>query len=436
MQTNLIFSSSKQRISAAVFLWQLTRSPLDALANLARKQGDIARARIGKREIFLLNHPEFIEQALVKQSQNFVKGLALQRARLLLGEGLLTSEGEDHLAQRRALQPAFHPKRIDAYLPLMNECALENLQAWQSGQRLNVTDEMARLTLDIATQTLFGGIPAGATERVRKALTTLMHLFPLVTLPLPDSARAWFPNFKRAAADLNAVTAALMSNPHMPQAKYALVNILRENQGQFSEEQIRAHALTFLLAGHETTALLLAWAFDLLAHDLRVQSQIQAEVDRVLGDRLPMPEDIAKLTYTRAVVKETLRMRPPAWAIGREAVNACEIGGQPIPSHATVLVSPWVMHHDARFYADPNAFRPERWEALENSLPRYAFFPFGGGNRVCIGEKFAWTEAIAVLAIVFRRWQVLPAAAPAIPQPSATLRPKNGIAVFLEKRKI
>lgn len=436
MQTNLIFSSSKQKTSAAVFLWQLMRSPLDALTNLALEQGDIARVRLGKREIFLLNHPEFIEQALVQQSHNFIKGAALQRAKILLGEGLLTSEGEEHLAQRRALQPAFHPQRIDAYLPLINECAHKHLQAWQSGQPLNVTDEMTRLTLEIAMQTLFGGIPADATERVRKALTTLMQLFPLVTLPLPDSARAWFPNFKRAAADLNAVTAALMSNPHTPQAKYALANLLRENQGQFSEEQIRAHALTFLLAGHETTALLLAWAFDLLAHDLRAQSQIQAEVDRVLGDRLPTPEDLSKLTYTRAVVKETLRLRPPAWAIGREAVNACEIGGQPISSHATVLVSPWVTHHDARFYAEPNEFRPDRWEALENSLPRYAFFPFGGGNRVCIGEKFAWTETMSVLALTARRWQILPAAAPAIPQPSVTLRPKNGIAVFLEKRKI
>lgn len=435
METNLVFSHTQQKTSAASFLWQMLRNPLDALTDLSREQGDIAHIRIGKREIFLLNHPEFIEQALVKQSHNFVKGPALQRARVLLGEGLLTSEGEEHIAQRRALQPAFHPQRIDACVPLIAECAQECLSHWQSGRRVDMADEMARLALDIAMQTLFGDSPAGATERVRRAMTALTRLFPLTTLPLPDSARAGFPDFQRAAADLDAVTAALIASPHTLQAKYALINILRENKRQFSDEQIRAHALTFLLAGHETTALLLAWAFDLLAHDLRVQTQIQAEADRVLGDRLPTPEDLAKLTYTRAVVKETLRLRPPAWTIGREAVNDCEIGGQPIPSRANVLVSPWVMHHDPRYYADPLEFRPERWESIGDSLPRYAFFPFGGGERVCIGEYFAWTEAIAVLAIVSRRWQVLPVTGPAVPQPSVTLRPKNGVAVILEKRK-
>ncbi len=436
METNLVFTHAQQKTSAASFLWQMLRSPLDALTDLSREQGDIAHVRIGKREIFLLNHPEFIEQALVKQGHNFVKGPALQRARVLLGEGLLTSEGEAHLAQRRALQPAFHPQRIDAYVPLIAECAQECLSHWQSGRRVDMADEMASLALDIAMQTLFGDSPAGATGRVRRAMAALTRLFPLTTLPLPDSARAGFPDFKRAAADLDAVTAALIASPHAMQAKYALINILRENKRQFSDEQIRAHALTFLLAGHETTALLLAWAFDLLAHDLRVQTQVQAEADRVLGDRLPTPEDLAKLTYTRAVVKETLRLRPPAWTIGREALATCEIGGQPIPSRATVLVSPWVMHHDPRFYADPDEFHPERWEHIGNSLPRFAFFPFGGGERVCIGEHFAWTEATAVLAIVSRRWQALPITKPAVPQPSVTLRPKNGVAVILEKRKI
>ena len=436
METNLVFTSTLQKTSAVSFLWQMIRNPLDALTDLAREQGDIAHVKIGKREIFLLNHPEFIEQVLVKQSHNFVKGPALQRAKFLLGEGLLTSEGKQHLDQRRALQPAFHPQRIDAHVSLIAECALEHVHAWQKNQRVDMADEMMRLALDIAMQAFFGDSPAGATERVRKAMTTLTRLFPLTVFPLPDSARAGFPNFKRAAADLNAVTAALVANPQAGQAKYALINILRENKDQFTDEQIRAHALTFLLAGHETTALLLAWCWDMLAHHLRVQTQLQAEVDRVLGDRLPTPEDLPKLTFTRAVVKETLRLRPPAWTIGREAVTDCEIGDQPIPSGATVLVSPWVMHHDARFYADPDEFHPERWEHIGNSLPRYAFFPFGGGDRVCIGEHFAWTEAIAVLAIASRRWQVLPANGPAIPQPSVTLRPRNGIKLTVERRKI
>lgn len=435
VETNLVFAPTLQKPTAASFIWQMLRNPLNALTSLAREQGDIAHVRVGKREIFLLNHPEFIEQVLVKQSHNFIKGPALQRAKVLLGDGLLTSDGEQHHTQRRPLQLAFHPQRVDAYVSLMAECTQERIRAWQKNQRINMADEMMRLTLDIAMQAFFGDSPTGSTERVRKAMTTLTRLFPLTVLPLPDSARTGSPNFKRAVADLNAVTAALIANPQVGQAKYTLINILRENSDHFTDEQIRSHALTFLLAGHETTALLLAWCWDMIAHDLRVQTQLQSEVDRVLGNRLPSPDDLEKLTFTRAVVKETLRLRPPVWAIGREAVNDCEIGGQLIPSRANVLVSPWVMHHDARFYADPDEFHPERWEYIGNSLPHYAFFPFGGGERVCIGEHFAWTEAIVVLAMAARHWQVLPINAPAQPKPSVTLRPRDGIALIVEQRK-
>lgn len=425
-----------QKTSSARFVWQILRNPLEALTNLAREQGDLAHVRIGRRDIFLLNHPDFIEQVLVKQNHNFVKGRSLQRAKFLLGDGLLTSNGKHHLDQRRVLQPAFHPRRVDACLPLMAECTQARLADWQSGQRLDMSDQMMRLSLDIALQTFFGGSPAGATERVRRAMTTLTRLFPLTAFPLPDSARAWFPNIQRATADLNAVVAALVANPYAGQAKYALINLLRENPSQFSDEQLHAHALTFLLAGHETTALLLAWCWDMLAHHLTVQTQLQSEIDRVLGDRPPTPADLPKLTYTRAVIQETLRLRPPVWTIGREALETCEIGGQPIPSRASVLVSPWVTHHDARYYADPDEFCPERWERLGDSLPRFAFFPFGGGERVCIGNGFAMTEAIVVLAIVSRRWQMLPINGPAIPQPSVTLRPRHGIALRVERRKI
>jgi cytochrome P450 len=420
------------------FLWEFMFNPLNALTNLARENGDIAHVKIRNRDFFLLNHPEFIEQVLVKQQHNFIKGPALQRTRLLLGEGLLTSEGKAHTEQRRSLQPAFHPQRVDAYVSLMSECVQADLSHWQNGQRVDMNNEMMHLTLDIALQTLFGASPAGMTERVRRATTTLARLFPLANLPLLDSARAWFPNFKRAIADLNAVTAELIANPQVAQAKYALINILRENKDQFTDEQIRSHVLTFLLAGHETTSLLLAWCWDMLAHHPHIQAGLQAEADRVLGDRLPTPEDLEKLTYTRAVVKETLRLRPPAWTIGRQALNDCQISEYYLPAGSVALVSQWVTHHDPRYYDAPDEFRPERWNpATERSLPRFAYFPFGGGSRVCIGEHFAWTEAVLVLALTARRWQVAPVHENLVtPQPSVTLRPKNGIAVILEKRNI
>lgn len=437
METNLVLEQPVYKTSTFQFLWNIFRDPLQALTDLANEQGDIARVKLRKRDLFLLTHPTFIEQVLVKQADNFVKGPSLQRARIILGEGLLTSEGEEHLTQRRTLQPAFHRHKMEEYLPLMNENTMAHIADWQNGEQVNMSEGMMRLTLNIALCSFFGSAPEGAVKKVSSAMKTLVRLFPLAQMPLPESARGLFPSFKEAKADLNEVTVALLKNPRSEHAKRALVNILNENhKDQFTDEQVHVHALTFLLAGHETTALLLAWCWDLLAHHPMAQSILQAEVDSVLGDRLPMPEDIQKLPYTRAVVQETLRMRPPAWAMGREAVHDCEIGGQFIPAGSTVILSQWVTHHDSRFYYEPLHFRPERWFDLEGtSAPRFSFFPFGGGNRVCIGEHFAMTEAIAVLAVVARRWNISPAQRElAVPKPSITLRPEKDLNVIVTKR--
>ncbi len=435
METNLILKQPVYKTSTIGFLWKVFRNPLDALTNLAREQGDIAHVKLRQRSLFLLSHPSFIEEVLVKQADNFVKGPSLQRARMILGEGLLTSEGEEHLAHRRALQPAFHRHKMEEYLPLMNENTLAHLAAWKDGQTVDMSEGMMELTLKIALWSFFGSAPEGAVEKVRDAMKILIRLFPLAQLPLPESARLLFPDFAKAKARLSEVVEALL---HNPQNEQALIHILKQNHAnQFTGAQIHAHALTFLLAGHETTALLLAWCWDMLAHHPMAQSILQAEVDSVLGDRLPVPEDIQKLPYTRAVVKETLRMRPPAWAMGREAVHDCEIGGQRIPAGSAVVLSQWVTHHDPRFYDMPLHFRPERWCDLETAAhPRYSFFPFGGGNRVCIGEHFAITEAVAILAVAARRWQVAPVESePAKPKPSVTLRPEKNLNVLVTKRE-
>ena len=273
---------------------------------------------------------------------------------------------------------------------------------------------------------------------IHQAMKTLIRLFPLTMLPIPEATRSRFPRFKQASADLDLVTEALIANPRSDLARNALIQILKQNTGgQFTDEQIRAHVLTFMLAGHETTALLLAWAWELLAHDPQAQGKLQAEVDCSLSDRLPTAEDLKQLTYTQAVVKETLRLRPPAWVVGRQAIEDCQIGGYTIPAGSNVLMSQWVMHHDPRFYYQPELFRPERWlEPFGAALPRFAYFPFGGGSRVCIGEHFARTEAVAVLAYAVRRWQVSPVSAKlAKPNPSVTLRPRNGIPLRVEKRE-
>ncbi|MBI2333254.1 MAG: cytochrome P450 [Chloroflexi bacterium] len=434
METNLVLEQPAYKTSTFHFLWNVFRNPLDALTDLAHEQGDIARVKLRRRDLFLLNHPDFIEQVLVRQAENFIKGTSLQRARIILGEGLLTSEGDVHLTQRRALQPAFHRHKMEEYLPLMNENTHTHISKWKDGVQVDMSGEMMRLTLNIALWSFFGSAPEGTAERVGDSMKTLVRLFPLAQMPLPESARSLFPSFKEAKADLSAVTEALLQHP---QTERALIHILKQNNdGQFTDEQIHSHALTFLLAGHETTALLLTWCWDMLAHHPMAQSILQAEVDSVLGNRLPMPEDIQKLSYTHAVVKETLRMRPPAWALGREAVHDCEIGGQHIPAGSTVLMSQWVTHHDSRFFDVPLHFRPERWFDLDEPLtPRYSFFPFGGGSRVCIGEHFAMTEAIAVLAIIARRWSITPTQFDlAKPKPSVTLRPERNLKVIVTRR--
>lgn len=439
METNFVLEPATYKKSNLGFLWKAFHNPLDALTELSREQGDIARVKLRKRNLFLLSHPEFIEQVLVKRADNFIKGPSLRRARVILGEGLLTSEGAEHLSQRRALQPAFHRHKMEEYLPLMNENTLVHISKWNNGAQVDMSDEMMRLTLNIALWSFFGNAPENAADRVSKSMQTLIKLFPLAQFPLPDFTRLLFPGFKEAKTELDEVTKMLLKNPQSETAKRALIHILMgNNSGQFTDEQIHAHILTFLLAGHETTALLLAWSWDLLAHHPEVQMKLQAEADSVLGDRFPTPEDIQKLSYTSMIVKETLRIRPPVWAMGRQAIHDCMIGGQHIPAGSTVLMSQWVTHHDSRFYEDPHQFRPDRWLRLEEqSLPRFAFFPFGGGNRTCIGEHFAMTEAIAVLAIIARRWNFI-TTQPYLAKlkPSVTLRPDKSVKLIITHRAV
>ncbi len=437
METNFIFKSTQTQVSPFNFIWGMTKNPLETLTTFAKTYGDITHIQMPRRNFYFVNHPDFIEEALVKQQSNFVKGPALQRARIILGEGLLTSEGVEHLAQRRALQPAFQRHKMEEYLPLMNENTFCHMAKWEHGSVVDMAEEMMRLTLNIALWSFFGNAPQDSVERVGDAMKTLIRTFPLAHIPLSDEMRYLFPNFRKAKADLFRVTEALVDNPTQTEnVKRSLIHILKENnKNQFTEAQIHAHALTFLLAGHETTALLLAWCWDMLAHHPHAQTRLQNEVNEVLGNRFPTSEDIQKLTYTNSVVKETLRMRPPAWAMGRQAIKNCMLGKQEIKANDVVMMSQWVMHHDARFYDAPLQFRPERWLLNpKHNLPRYAYFPFGGGNRVCIGEHFAMTEAVAVLAMIARKWKATPMNKNmSIPKPSVTLRPHAGVKVLIEK---
>ena len=437
MLKELIYPSERHWLFGSAYY--LRENTWAQISSLAKKYGEVYGLTLPFNRIAVVTNPEYARHVLLDNHKNYKKSLAYDMLRLLLGNGLLTSEGDEHLSQRRALQPAFHRTKMEEYLPVMGLNTFEHLTRWQHGSVVDMSDEMMRLTLNIALWSFFGSAPEGSVERVSKAMKTLVRLFPLAQLPLPEATRMLFPKFRQAKTDLNIVTETLLANPHSEQAKRALITILKnEHHDQFTDEQLHAHVLTFLLAGHETTALLLSWCWDMISQDPFVQGKLQAEADAVLGDRFPTSEDIKSLNYTRMVVKETLRMRPPAWALGRQAVQDCTIGGQDIKAGSVVLMSQWVTQHDPRFYDSPLQFRPERWSEIERlPFPRYAFFPFGGGNRVCIGEHFAMTEAIAILAIISRHWQILPTQAKhATPKPSVTLRPNKGVKVLIEKRDV
>jgi len=425
------------------------RDPLRFLTRIAREHGDIVHFRIGPQHVLLLNHPDLVRDALVTRADCFHKGRALQRAKRLLGEGLLTSEGEHHRRQRRLAQPAFHRKRIDSYGALMVEYAARDSARWQDGETRDIAHEMMRLTLAIVGKTLFDADVESEADEIGGALTQILELFQMLLLPyseylerlpLPANRR-----FTRARAALDAVIYRIIEERRASGTDRGdLLSMLLVAQdeedsasGGMSDEQLRDEVMTIFLAGHETTANALAWTWYLLAQNPEAEARLHAELDAVLeGGRLPTVEDLPRLRYTEMVLAESMRLYPPAWVIGRLAIKDYAVGGAVAEKGALVLLSQYVMHRDARFFPDPLRFDPERWtpEAKE-SRPQYSYFPFGGGARRCIGEGFAWMEGTLLVATIARRWRMrLVSGHAVVPHPRITLRPKHGIRMTLEER--
>ncbi|HEV7903981.1 MAG TPA: cytochrome P450 [Pyrinomonadaceae bacterium] len=424
------------------------RDPLKFLTRLAREHGDIVPFRMGPQHVLLLNHPELVKDALVTRADCFHKGRALQRSKRLLGEGLLTSEGEHHRRQRRLAQPAFHRKRIESYGAAMVEYAARDSFRWRDGQTLDISHEMMRLTLAIVGKTLFDADVESDTDEIGGALTELLELFQMLLLPyseylerlpLPANRR-----FTRARAKLDAVIYRIINERRASGADRGdLLSMLLLAQdeegasGSMTDEQLRDEALTIFLAGHETTANALAWTWYLLSQNLDAEAKLHAELDAVLKDgRLPTVEDLPQLRYTEMVLAESMRLYPPAWVVGRLAVKEYAVGGHVAAEGTLVLISQYVLHRDPRFFPDPLRFDPERWtpEAKE-ARPPYAYFPFGGGARRCIGEGFAWMEGTLIIAALARRWRMrLVPEHPVVPHPRMTLRAKHGIRMKMEDR--
>jgi cytochrome P450 len=431
------------------FSYRPGRDPLAFFTNLARTYGDVVAYRLGGERLIFVNDPQHIKDILVTNNRNFTKGRALQRTKRLLGEGLLTSEGATHLRQRRLMQPAFHRERIAAYADTMVEYADRTRRAWRDGVTLDVAKEMNRLTLSIVGKTLFDADVESQAVEVGVALTGVIESFWMTMLPFSDLLEHLpVPKLRRARAaraQLDAIIYGMIAERRRSRRDHGdLLSMLLSAQdeeaegaaGRMSDVQVRDEAMTIFLAGHETTANALTWTWYLLSTAPAVEARLHEEVDRALQGRLPRVADIASLPFVERVVTESMRLYPPAWLIGRRAIADCQLGAYLVPARTILVMSPFVTQRDGRFYPDPERFDPDRWTPdFRATLPKFAYFPFGGGPRQCIGESFAWMELILVVATIAQQWRLqLVPGHPVVPEPLVTLRTKHGMRMTAHRR--
>jgi cytochrome P450 len=424
------------------------KDPIGFLSSVAQRYGDLVGFRFGTQWAVFINNPDLIKDVLVTHDHAFGKGRGLQRAKRLLGEGLLTSEGTFHRRQRRLAQPAFHRQRVQGYATVMTHYAAQLRQDWQEGSTLEIDHEMMRLTLAIVAKTLFDADVTREAEAIGQALTTTMESWRQLMLPFSELLEKLplpsFQRFKEARARLDAtIYRIIVERRADPTDRGDLLSMLMAAQdsegdgGSMTDLQLRDELMTLFLAGHETTANALTWTWYLLSQHPEVESRLHEELDRVLNGRLPQGDDLPQLTYTEKVVAESMRLYPPAWIIGRRTLQDYEISSYRLPVNTLMLISPYIMHRDPRYHPDPLRFDPERWTPeAKAGRPRFSYFPFGGGSRQCIGEAFAWMEGILLVATLAQRWRMrLLPGHPVAPRPLVTLRPKFGMKMTIERRE-
>jgi len=427
----------------------------------ARQFGDVVYFQFLHVPMILLAHPDDIESLLLTEPEHFLKSRDYRALSKILGHGLLTSEGEEWRAQRRMLQPAFRRENILGYAPVMSACAARRMDGWRDGERRDLHQEMMALTVEIVAQALFGADVSGSTERIGAALETAMKQFTRIAgwafllpdnFPVPGTRR-----MRRARRELDEIIYRIIGERRAAQGESraggreagatdllgALLEIRDARGRPLSDTELRDQLMTLFLAGHETTAIALSWTWYLLATNPDAENKLHAELDEVLRGRAPAAEDLPRLSYTEMVVKESMRLYPPAWGIGRQARQEFTAGGYVLPPRTNVFVLQWVTQRDARFFPEPERFLPERWRAdaegkdpvRAGKIPRFAYFPFGGGPRVCIGAGLAMLEATLLLATIAQRFRFELVADQKIRLfPSVTLRPKHGIQAFLRRR--
>ncbi len=427
-----------------------SRDPTQTLTRWAQKYGDIVFYRFLKFGIYVLFHPQHVEQILTGKTSEFRKGMTSRANPELFGNGLLTSDGDFWRRQRRLSNPAFHRDSVLRYSEISMEEAARMLEGWRAGETRNIHNDMMSVTLRIVLRSLFGSELGEGMRVIEPALDAIMlsssglHSI-LAYLGVPTRARG---RYLRAVAQLDEVVYAMIVRGReklkgeMPVAGGAkdLLTLLLEARDEdgnaMTDQQLRDEVITLLLAGHETTALNLSWTWYLLAQYPEAEKRLHQELDAVLGRRPPRASDLPRLVYTERVIREALRLYPPAWRIFRATQESIKVGDYVLPAGAHIVLAQWVTQRDPRWFQDAQQFDPDRWaDEIAGKLPRFAYFPFGGGPRVCIGAGFAMMEATLLLAAIAQRFRLRLAPRQRVePLASITLRPKNGIRMELQAR--
>jgi cytochrome P450 len=417
------------------------------LTRCAREFGDIVFFRFLGVPACFVNQPDYIESVLVAQNNNFVKSKDYRAMRRVLGNGLLLSDGEIWRRQRKLIQPAFHQERIAAYADIMTGYTQRMLASWSDGQTLDIHAAMTHLTLGIVAKTLFDADVSREAEEVDAALTVLMGKF-LRQAGLALLLPTWVPLptsqlLKRAVGRLDKVIYGIIERRRASgQMSGDLLSDFLQVQDDegigMTDRQLHDEIMTLFLAGYETTANVLSWTWFLLGQNPDAEEKLIEELRRVLCGRVPTPADLPQLVYTDTVLRESMRLYPPVWVIGRRALAPFRLGEYELPADTNILISQLILHRDARYFPEPERFDPDRWSLNDPrgaSLPRFAYLPFGGGPRVCIGAGFAMMEAVLLLATIAQQYRVQIAPDQKVKmQQSVTLRPRNGIQVTLKRR--
>lgn len=425
---------------------QYRRDPLGFLVRNAQLYGDTIRIMIFRFPVYQINHPDDIQIVLTKQAARFHKSIIYKTTLSeFLGNGLLISDGEFWRRQRRLAQPAFHTQRIQSYADIMLDYTERLLETWADGQTRNIADDMMKLTLYIVAKTLFDADVSGESAKVGEALEVLLHTVieqSRIVIRMPR----WLPTPHRlrkrwSIQTLDDVMMGIISERRQQRDDkgdlLSMLMLAEDDEGRgMTDKQVRDEALTLFLAGHETTANALTWTWYLLSQHPEVEARLHAEVDQVLAGRTPTLADLANLPYTEQIIKESMRLYPPAWGFGRQPIEEVALTHYTLPKRSSVMVVPYIVHRDERWFPDPERFDPDRFSPEnEASIPKYAYLPFGGGPRVCIGNSFALMEARLILASIASRYRLsLVPGHKVEPEPLVTLRPRYGMRMRLTRR--